>query len=241
VTVTVLVPSSTELTPKTLPTATPSTTPPKASLVGAVARAIGGGAAALLLVAAIVTFVLCRRRRRSYRRFSGDSSSAMRPVSRIGPAPFVLTRLGATRRDPSHQPELRQSRSGSINPAEMAANAEADSLPSSPLHSDFNSQPLQFVPVGLSAKELAQMRAGNLRAQAAQPTTPSVLDESRPPSGVSSPAPVATTEQRLGTSSTALLTVQSQLDRIWREIQQLRAERLGSEAPPSYGDNRQSV
>ncbi len=80
------------LTSKNLPTelsssgsteapATPSTTPPKTSPIGAVARAIGGGAAALFLVATIVTFVLWRRRRRSYRRFSGDSSSAMRSVS----------------------------------------------------------------------------------------------------------------------------------------------------------------
>lgn len=71
---------------------------------------------------------------------------------------------------------------------------------------------------------------------------PQVSDESRPPSVTFKlPAPVATTEQRPAISSTVLPTVQSQLDRIWREIQQLRAERLGSEAPPSYGDNRQSV
>ena len=165
----------------------------------------------------------------------------MRSVSGIGLTPFILTRLGATHRDPSHRKELRQSRSGSINPAEMAANAEADSLPSSPLQSDFNSQSFQFVPVGLSAKALARMRAGNLRAQPTIGVTPPVSsDESRPPS-VSLPVPVATTEQRPAISSTVLPTVQSQLDRIWREIQQLRAERLGSEAPPSYGDNRQSV
>jgi hypothetical protein len=119
----------------------------------------------------------------------------MRSVSGIGLTPFILTRLGATHRDPSHRKELRQSRSGSINPAEMEANAEADSLPSSPLHSDFNSQSFQFVPVGLSTKELARMRAVNLRAQPTIGVTPPpVSDESRPPS-VSLPAPVATTSK----------------------------------------------
>ncbi len=81
------------------------------------------------------------------------------------------------------------------------------------------------------------MRAGTSRAQ---PTiTPPVLDESRLQSAFS--PPVATTEQRLMTSSPSLSPVQSQLDRMWREIQQLRAERLGLEAPPSYDSEEGNV
>ena len=81
------------------------------------------------------------------------------------------------------------------------------------------------------------MRAGTSHAQ---PTiTPPVSDESRLQSAFS--PPVATIEQRLMTSSPSLPQVQSQLDHIWCEIQQLRAERLGSEAPPSYDSEEGNI
>jgi hypothetical protein len=137
--------------------------------------------------------------------------------------------------------EQHQSRSEPTETA--AANTEADGPPSSssPLHSVVNSQSFQIDPIaiGLSAKELAQLRAAT---SPAQPTiTPPVLDESRLQSAFSPPVATTASEQRLMTSSPSLPPVQSQLDRMWREIQQLRAERLGSEAPPSYDSEEGNV
>jgi len=120
--------------------------------------------------------------------------------------------------------EQQQSRS---EPTETtAANTEADGPPSSssPLHSVVNSQSFQIDPIGLSAKELARMRAVTLRAQ---PTItvanahPVLNESSQSPS---SESPVAATEQRAMTPSPMVRTVQSQVD----------AERSASGDPPSY-------
>jgi len=53
--------------------------------------------------------------------------------------------------------------------------------------------------------------------------------------GSRAPSPsVATTEQSEVPSSTELRTLQEQYDQLWFEVQDLRAGRLDSEAPPSY-------
>ncbi len=153
----------------------------------------------------------------------------MQSASEIGITPFILPHLDAIRGDPVHRMERQQQQSG--HPEAAVMNAGADDPVSSSLPSGQYSQSFPFFPVGLSAKELARMRAETLHPQSA--ITPPVPDEthSQPP-----PSPVATTLQRVTTSSPIIRTVQSQFDRIWREIQQLRAERFGSEAPPSYAE-----
>jgi hypothetical protein len=143
--------------------------------------------------------------------------ATMQSASELRTTPFILPHLDASRGDPA--------------PEAAAVNADADDHVSSPLSSGRYSRSFPFVPVGLSAKELAQMRAETLRPQPA--ITPRVSGESH---SQLPPSPVATTPQSVTTSSPIIQTVQPQFDRIWHEIQQLRAERFGSEPPPSYAE-----
>jgi hypothetical protein len=94
--------------------------------------------------------------------------------------------------------------------------------------SGLQSSPLS---AGLSSKELARMRAENLHSQPA--TTHPTFDERPSPPLFT---PVAATEQTATTSPPMFRTLQSQVDRLWREMRQLRAERPDSEAPPSYAE-----
>ena len=90
-----------------------------------------------------------------------------------------------------------------------------------------------YFPVGLSSKELARMRSENLHSQPA--ITHPASDES--PDPPPSP-PVSATERTAMTSLPLFRTLQSQVDRLWREMRQLelRAERPDSEDPPSYAE-----
>ena len=209
-------------------TTTPTSTAlPKASHFTTEARAIiGGTIIGLLLVVGIVAFILWHRRRRHIRIISAPSSTAMRSVSGIGLSPFILTHPDATHGDQVSWVGLQQPQYGS--PEAVGANADANG-PSSSTHSATYSRLLPFVPIGLSAKVLARMRAEPFRPQ--PPDYPPTLDVN----GSRSPSPsVPAIEQRAATSSPMFRTVQSQFDRVWGEIQQLRAEMFNSEAPPSY-------
>jgi len=211
---------------------TTTTTPPtstalqKASHFSTEVRAIIGGITGLLLVVGIVAFIFWHRRRRHIRQISAPSSSAMQSVSGIGLTPFTLTHPDATHGDQMSWMGLQQPQSGS--PEAVGANADADGPPSS-IHPASYSTLSPFVPVGLSAKMLARMRAETLRPQ--PPDFPPTSDVSGSPS----PSPsVPTIERTAATSPPMFRTVQGQFDRLWREIQQLRAEIFNSEAPPSY-------
>jgi hypothetical protein len=121
--------------------------------------------------------------------------------------------------------------------AQMRAETLYSQLAAAP---DESGSQLPSIPVGLSAKELAHMRAETLQPHPAvsSPVLP-VLDESGPRSQSPGPppSPVLATEHSATTSPPLILrTLQSQFDRMWREIQQLRAERAGFEAPPSYAE-----
>jgi len=211
-------------------TTTPTPTAlPKASHFTAEARAIIGGIIGLLLVVGIVAFVLWRRRRRHIRQNYAPSSSAMRSVSGIGLTPFILAHPDPTHGDQMSWMGLRQPQSGS--PGAVGANADANGPSSSSTHSATYSRLFPFVPIGLSAKMLARMRAETLRPQL--PDSPPTLDVSGPRS--QSPSAPAT-ERRAAASPPMFRTVHAQFDRLWREIQQLRAEIFNSEAPPSYGE-----
>lgn len=85
------------------------------------------------------------------------------------------------------------------------------------------------VPVGLSSKELARLRsAAILPPPAHARTSPSGFQHIPPPTSSASEgstlSPAPDTTRRLQTA----------VESLQREIQELRAERL--EAPPSYGD-----
>jgi len=207
-------------------TTTPTSTAlPKASHFTAEARAIIGGIISLLLVVGIVAFILWHRRRRHIRIISAPSSAAMRSVSGIGLSPFILTHPDATHGDQVSWVGLQQPQYGS--PETAGANAGADGPSSSSTHSRL----FPFVPIGLSAKMLARMRAETLRPQ--PPDLPPTLDVSGSRSrSLSVPA----IERRAATSPPMFRTVQAQFNRLWHEMQQLRAEIFNSEAPPSYAE-----
>ncbi len=211
-------------------TTTPTPTAlPKASHFTAEARAIIGGIIGLLLVVGIVAFVLWHRRRRRIRIISAPSSAAMRSVSGIGLSPFILTHPDATHGDQVSWMGLQQPQSGS--PEAVGANAGADGPSSSSTHPAAYSRSFPFVPIGLSAKMLARMRAETLRPQ--PPDLPPTLDAS----GSRSPSPSGpASERRAAASPPMFRTVQAQFNRLWHEMQQLRAEVFNSEAPPSYAE-----
>ncbi len=199
---------------------------PKASHFATKVGAIIGGITGLLMVVGVVAFILWHRRRRQLRVLSARSSTAMRSASVIGLTPFILTHQDATHGDQMFWTDGQQPHYGS--PEAVGANADANG-PSSSTHSATYSRLLPFVPIGLSAKVLARMRAEPFRPQ--PPDYPPTLDVN----GSRSPSPsVPAIEQRAATSSPMFRTVQSQFDRVWGEIQQLRAEMFNSEAPPSY-------
>jgi hypothetical protein len=149
-------------------------------------------------------------------------------VSGITVTPFITSRPGM-----SHPLQ-----SGLV-PRTVGAHTDAYD-PSSQLPSVPHFDSFPFVPAGLSAKELARIHAETLHSQPA--VTSSVLDESHENGSRSGrslsppPSPVATSKRSTTTSPPMFRVSQSQLDCLWREVQQLREERLVSEAPPSYAE-----
>jgi hypothetical protein len=187
---------------------TTSTTPGKASpLWPSVAKPIIGAVAALLLVTGILAFILWRRRRSNIGESPATSSAAMWPVRGIELTPFTPRHLNETHGTAEPWMEWQEPQSGPRSSS--------------------------FVPVGLTSKELARIRAETVHSQPAVTLPDS--DEVRSPllslTVVASELPV-----EAATSLPIIRTGQSQLDRLWRdsEIHQFLTERLGSEAPPSY-------
>jgi len=208
-----------------------STAPPTSSHFAAEARVIVGGIMGLLLVVGIVAFIFWRRWRRHIRIISAPSSTAMRSASGIGLTPFILTHPDATHGDQASWVGLQRPQSGS--PEAVGANADADGPSSSSIPST-NSGPFPFIPIGLSAKMLACMRAETSQASRPRPIyRPPTLDVS----GSQSPPPsVPAIERRPATSLPMFRTMHARFDHLWREMQQLRAEVFNSEAPPSYAE-----
>ena len=223
-------------TTTTQPTATqPTTSQPKTSHVSVAARAIISTIAALVLIGAVIlVFIWYRRRYNTIGGSSVFSSGVMEAASgsRVEVTPFVssheMTHGGPMTRTGWDQPQSGLS-------ATAVTYADAHDPYSAP--SGLHPQPPGSVPVGLSDKGLARIRAENLRSEPAIHTITVALpgDASR---SQSPSIPATPTEQRGPPTSQPLFrTLQSQVDRLWREMRQLRAERLGSEAPPSYAEN----
>ena len=200
----------------------PTSTPlPKAPHFAAKARAVIGGIVGLLPVVGAIAFMLWRRRRRYIRQVSAPSSIAMRSASGIGLTPFVLTHLGQN--DQVSWMGLQRQQFGS--PDAVGANADPDG-PSLSTHSVTYSSSFPSVPVGLSAKVLAHMRAETSRLRPLP--CPPALDVSGSQSlRLSVPA----IEQAATASPSMFQTIQAQFDRLRRKMQQLRAEIFNSEAP----------
>jgi hypothetical protein len=215
-------------------TTQPTIPQPKTSHVSGATRAIISTIAALVLLGAVIlVFIWYRRRYNTIGGSSEFSSGVMEAGSRVEVTPFVSSHHEIAQRDSMTGTGWHQPQSGL--PATVVTNADTHDPYSSP--SGLHPQLPASVPVGLSDKELARIRAENLRSQSAIHTIAVSLPGDA--SGSQSPSlPATATEQRGSPTSQPLFrTLQSQVDRLWREMRQLRAERLGSEAPPSYAEH----
>ena len=196
---------------------TTTNVPSKSSHVSIIKKTIIGGVATLLLVAGVISFVLWKR---WIWRYNNRVSS--RPSSADMLTPFPLTYLGATHRDSVHRNGQQQPQSGP---------PEAGSPCSSSSYSSPSSQSFPPFPIGLSAKELARIRAETLPSHPA--LTHPVLDQTRP----QTPSfPVAATVRRTPTPPSRFGALLSQFDRLRHEVQQLRTEEFNPGAPPSYAE-----
>jgi hypothetical protein len=220
-------------------TTTPQPTTPqsKKSHVGVVARSLISTVSVLVLLGAVILgFIWYRRRYNTTGGSSAFSSDVVEATSGVEVTPFVSSRPEMTPGDPMTETGWQQPQHWL--PATVARGPGVHDQYSSPFVIHLQSS--TSVPVGLSDKELARMRAENLPSRLAIDTTAVTLADDA--SGSRSPSlPARTTGQRETPTSVPLFrTFQSQVDRIWGEIRQLqvRAERLGgSEAPPSYAEN----
>ena len=226
------------------------------SHTGAVAGAVVGTLGAILIVIGVVTFVR-RRRRLDKRKSIGSSISSSLIEAGAQVTPYYIAPPEVTQRDLG---------SWMTGPQPQSEPLEAETVPdihSSSSHSLPLPPAVVPAPVGLSSKELAQLRTDVLvRSQNNLPLPPAVVPA---PVGLSSkelaqlrtdalvrsqnnlassgssssqpnPALPVTTIRRTATAVTSSNTrqLQSEVEDLRREMQLLRAERF--EAPPSYAE-----
>ena len=156
------------------------------------------------MVVCVVAFILWHRRRRHTSILSARSRTAMRPASAIGLTPFILTHQDATHGDQMFWTDGQQPQYGS--PESAGENADANGPSSSSTHPATHSRLLPFVPIGLSAKMLARMRAEPLRPQPPADHPPTSDVNGSPSPSPSGPA----VEQRAATSPPMFRTVHLQ-------------------------------
>ncbi|KAH8978969.1 hypothetical protein EDB86DRAFT_3108313 [Lactarius hatsudake] len=196
------------------PVTTVSGTSPKSkSHTGPIAGGAVGGVAALLAIG-VVAFVARRRRRRSRRRKSIGSlfeSDFMEPDLPMTLTPFNPTHTGVAELGTGSQTNWqRQPMEPEIVPLVHAPTPSDSPMPS---------PRMVPVPVGLSSKELARLREDNSRSQSTDALTPG-------------PSSAAIIEQGIATSPLEARRLQSEVEALRREMQQLRVERF--EVPPGY-------
>ncbi|KAH9171795.1 hypothetical protein EDB89DRAFT_1886504 [Lactarius sanguifluus] len=193
------------------PTTSTATTSKATSHTGAIAGGVAGGFAGLILVAGAIALI--RRRRRQDNFGNSPRTSFSGSIMNVGPhmtvTPFIPTLAGAAPLEAGSQFGTK-----SDGPSSMSE---------SPL------PPLQGV-APLTSKVLARMRSAAIHSPLASHARTS-SSGSQPVY----PSTISTTER----SSTATPTpetrrLQSEVEILRREMQELRAERF--EAPPSYGE-----
>ncbi|KAH9021636.1 hypothetical protein EDB84DRAFT_1580787 [Lactarius hengduanensis] len=191
---------------------TTSSSSKAASHTGAIAGGIAGGVVGVILLVGTIAFVR-RRRRDDFRKsagtsFSGSAGSAMMTVTPFNPALA------------GEAPLEEGPRLGIANDGPTSSSGPL--LPPS--------QSVAPVPVGLTSKELARLRSTAIRS----PLTSHALTSS---SGSQPSYPLhITIDTGAGSPSTPIpetRRLQSEMESLRREMQELRAERF--EAPPSYG------
>jgi hypothetical protein len=179
------------------------------SHVGAIVGGVIGGLAALIAISTI-TFITWRRRRQDPAS-AGYSSEYIQRHPEVAVTPFnpmgSTVTCGTAVSDAASQATEQQQQ-------QLVSSSEGSSSPS-----------FLRVPAGLSGKELAQLRS--TRSQPSQ----SPNSESAP----NTSPPAATTDRSSAVPpSQDQRPWQSDVESLRREMEQLRAERLEPEAPPSY-------
>ncbi|KAH9171798.1 hypothetical protein EDB89DRAFT_2070371 [Lactarius sanguifluus] len=194
--------------------ATTTTSSKATSHTGAIAGGIAGGVVALILVVGTIVFVRRRRGQVDFRKSIGTSFSdaTMEAGSQMTVTPFSPTLAAAASLEAGYQ-------SGSTSfvsepppppPSQRAALAPA--------------------PVGLTDKELARLRSAAIRSP---PTSHARTSSSGSQPTVTYPSTLGTSEGSTSIPTPETRRLQSEVESLRREMQELRAERF--EAPPSYG------
>ncbi|KAH9019236.1 hypothetical protein EDB84DRAFT_1625344 [Lactarius hengduanensis] len=207
-------PTSTSVvqTPATVNATTTGSSSKTISHTGAVAGGTIGGVAAVILVIGTIAFVWRRRRQHRMRKTVGPSFS-----NALMAADTDAGSQQQPRSDPVGMPTVP------LNPGPPSSGPLLQSSPCTLL-----------IPVGLSNKELAQLRSRGIHVQ----LTPaeSASSDSQP-----APLPIVTTRQGEATPPPEDMALQSEVEHLRREVQQLRAQEARAEifeAPPSYGAGR---
>ncbi|KAH9054934.1 hypothetical protein EDB87DRAFT_1362731 [Lactarius vividus] len=215
--------SAVQITGTTVASITTETTSKAVSHIGTVVGGIVGGVAAIILAIGAIAFVWRRRRRHHMRKTGPPFSSALMT------APFNSTH---TDTPPLYAEPQHQRRSGPVRMATIPLDPRLSSPPPGPL---LQSSPCTLpIPIGLSSKELAQLRSRAVHVQ----LTPaeSASSDSRPTS-----PPIVTTGIGEATPPPEARALQSEVEYLRLEVQQLRAQEARAEmfeAPPSYGAAR---
>jgi len=194
--------------------------PATSSHTGAIAGAVAGGATIALLVIGATVFVW-RRRRLSRRKSVGSKLSIVEDGPSMTVTPFNPSPLDTTHQGSDSWVEQQQLLPES--PEGMVSDPR--SLSSTPAPVLTRLRPVVPAPPGLSSKELAR-----LRTEAQQTYTQHSSDTAA--TTQSSSTPTAYTAQSGVTSPSDTRRLQSEVESLRREMQQLRGERL--EPPPSY-------
>jgi len=197
------------------------------SHAGAIAGGVVGGIAALLAIGAML-FVAWRRRRQSHKRASVGSSLlsfTLKGVTDYEDTQVNLTPLGPSESGFTTAVALPQTDWQPDRFVRRQSVSEA---------SPFLSSPTVPVPVGLSDKELAQLRLGGMRSSPGMDGRPSVATLSPTATSEGGTTGGAATASEVTTSSRSeALRLRTEVDFLMQEVQQLRAER-SPEAPPTY-------
>ena len=195
-------------------TTTPSSSSKATSHTGVIAGGIAGGVAGLILLVGTIALVRRRRRPDDIRNHAGAffrGTTEARPQMTV--APFNPTLGGAA-------------------PLELGSQIWTTSDRPSPMSepSLLLTQSALPVPVGLSSKELARLRSTPILS----PSTDAQLSSSG--SEPVTPPTFSATERSTLTPTPETQRLQTEVESLRREMQQLqiRAERF--EAPPSYGE-----
>ncbi|KAN0136895.1 protein of unknown function (DUF1793) domain containing protein [Lactarius tabidus] len=187
------------------------------SHTSAIAGGIAGGVAALILLVGVTALVKRRQRQNDLRKTAGESFSGIgiEPRSQMAVTPFSPTVTGTT-------PVETGSPAWTTTGDQPFSSSEPTLSPS---------QMAPSIPVGLTGKELARLRSAPMLSP------PSDARSTSSGSQLTSAPAVSVSDQTCTPTPTPeTRRLQTEVESLRREMQQLRVRAERFEAPPSYGD-----